>query len=350
MTDQPLNRMTPAQLRAFVAVCVVQRWGLLVTGPPGGGKSEIIAAGVADAGADSIVSHPVLSDPTEGKGFPWPAADKQSATFLPYGDLARALAATRPTAWVLDDLGQAADAVQASFMQPLQARRAGGRQLPDCVTFIAATNRRADRAAVKGLIEPMKSRFKTIVELVPDLDEWCAWALDNGICAEVVAFLRFRPELLSAFDPSADIVNSPIPRTWSHVSLLMSVELDPATRAAAICGAVGDAAGGEFLAFLSLWAELPNIDGITIDPDSAAIPAQPGTLYAVCTALGRRVTAGNFPRIARYAERLTDANHGEFAALLLRDCIRSEPAVCNTTAFVHLTTGPLQGLISGDAS
>ena len=350
MTDQPLNRMTPAQLRSFVATCIANHWALLVTGSPGIGKSDILAQGVADAGADSIVSHPVVSDPTDAKGLPWPAADHESATFLPFGDLARALAVTRPTAWVLDDLGQATDTVQASFMQPLLTHRAGGRQLPEDLVFLAATNRRVDRAAVKGMIEPVKSRFLSIIELVPDIDQWCAWALDHGICAEVVAFIRFRPELLDAFEPSADIVNSPIPRTWSHVSQLMSVELDPAIRAAAICGAVGDGAGSEFLAFLSLWAELPNIDQITIDPDSAAIPAQPGTLYAVCTALGRRVTAGNFPRIARYAERLTDANHGEFAALLLRDCIRSEPAVCNTTAFVHLTTGPLAGLISGDAS
>ena len=342
-------QLTPSQLRQFVAVCVVQQWALLVTGPPGGGKSEIITQGVADAGADSIVSHPVVSDPTDAKGLPWPAADHQSASFLPFGDLARALAVTRPTAWFLDDLGQATDAVQASFMQPLLTHHAGGRKLPDCLTFIAATNRRTDRAAVRGMLEPVKSRFVSIVELVPDVDEWCTWALSNGICAEVVAFMRFRPELLSAFEPSADMVNSPIPRTWSHVSKLMSVEMDPAIRAAAICGAVGDAAGGEFIAVLALWAELPNIDQITIDPDSAAIPAQPGTLYAVCTALGRRVTAANFPRIARYAERLTDASSGEFAALLLRDCIRSEPAVCNTQAFVQLTTGPLQGLISGDA-
>jgi len=152
MSDQPLNRMTPAQLREFVSVCVTQRLPLLVTGPPGGGKSDIIAQGVADAGADSIVSHPVLSDPTDAKGLPWPAADKESATFLPFGDLARALAVTRLTAWVLDDLGQAPDAVQASFMQPVLTGRAGGRQLPECLTFIAATNRRADRAAVRGLI------------------------------------------------------------------------------------------------------------------------------------------------------------------------------------------------------
>ena len=55
-------QLTPSQLRQFVAVCVVQQWALLVTGPPGGGKSDIIAQGVADAGADSIVSHPVVSD------------------------------------------------------------------------------------------------------------------------------------------------------------------------------------------------------------------------------------------------------------------------------------------------
>lgn len=119
---------------------------VLLTGAPGVGKSSIVEAAAKQNGFDLILSHPVVSDPTDAKGLPWPGKDGESATFLPFGDLAQALKATRPTVWFLDDLGQASPAVQASYMQLLLARRVNGHKLPDCVTFVAATNRRSDAA------------------------------------------------------------------------------------------------------------------------------------------------------------------------------------------------------------
>ena len=339
--------MTPTQLKALLTASIEARLPVLVTGAPGAGKSDIVAQAAAAAAADLLISHPVVSDPTDAKGLPWKKEGEDTATFLPFGDLAQALASTEPLVWFVDDLGQAAPAVQAAYMQLILARRVNGHALPDCVTFVAATNRRTDRAGVSGILEPVKSRFATIVELVPDLDQWCSWALDNGIAAEIVAFVRFRPELFNRFEPSADLSNCPLPRTWSHVSRLMDLDLEPDVLAPAICGAVGEGAGAEFVAFLRLWADLPNIDIILTDPAAAVIPSQPGTLYAVCTALSRRVTADNFGNIGAYAMRLVEAGNGEFAVLLVRDCEQKTPAICNTEAYVRLATGPLGKLITG---
>ena len=339
--------MTPQHLKALLAASIAARLPVLVTGAPGAGKSDIVAQAAAAAGADLLISHPVVSDPTDAKGLPWKKEGEDTATFLPFGDLAQALAARSPLVWFVDDLGQAAPAVQAAYMQLILARRVNGHRLPECVTFVAATNRRTDRAGVSGILEPVKSRFATIVELVPDLDQWCSWALDNGIAAEVVAFVRFRPELFNLFEPSADLSNCPLPRTWTHVSRLMSLDLEPDVLAPAICGAVGEGAGAEFVAFLRLWGDLPNIDLILRDPAAAAIPSQPGTLYAVCTALGRRVDVENFANVAAYALRLVEAGSGEFAVLLVRDCEQRAPAICNTEAYVRLATGPLGTLITG---
>lgn len=341
--------MRATQLSAFLAAAIKARLPILITGAPGVGKSDIVAQAAQAAGADLILSHPAVADPTDAKGLPWVADDKTHATFLPFGELARALAATAPTVWFLDDLGQAPAAVQASFMQLLLARRVNGHVLPDCVTFVAATNRRTDRAGVTGILEPVKSRFASIVELEPHIDDWSAWALAAGLPAEVVAFLRFRSDLLCGFQASADLTNSPLPRTWAHVARLLALGLPEPVQHAAVSGAVGDGAAVEFGAFLRLYRELPNIDGILADPDAAAIPTQPATLYAVVTALGMRTTQKAFPRIARYAERLTGAAHGEFAALLLRDAVRKDRSVMQTAAFVKLASGPLGELIAGAA-
>jgi hypothetical protein len=259
------------------------------------------------------------------KGLPWPKAGQDEATFLPFGELARALKATSPTVWFLDDLGQATPAVQASFMQLILARRVNGHVLPDCVTFIAATNRRTDRAGVSGILEPVKSRFASIVELAPDVDSWCNWAFTASIPSTLIAFLRFRPDLLSLFTPSADMSNSPMPRTWASLAKLEALALPQQVELAAMSGAVGDGPAAEYLAFRRMYQTLTSVDAILLDPKGCKLPTQPNELYATATALAAKSTDANLSRIGVYAQRLVDASRGEFAVLLMRDCIRRTP-------------------------
>lgn len=339
--------MNPKQLTQFLSRAIPARLPILITGAPGIGKSDIVSQAAEAAGADLILSHPAVADPTDAKGLPWPVPGQDHATFLPFGELARALKATQPTVWFLDDLGQASPAVQASFMQLLLARRVNGHVLPDCVTFVAATNRRTDRAGVSGILEPVKSRFASIVTLEPTIDDWCQWAFSNSVPVALIAFLRFRPDLLSAFAANADLVNSPSPRTWAHVARLESLSLPASIETAAFAGAVGEGAALEYLAFRKMMASLVSVDQILLDPDGSAIPSKPDQLYAVSVGVGSRATEKNLAAVARYATRLHDAKKGEFAALILRDAVRRDPKLKNTDAFVRLVCGPLGQLISG---
>jgi len=346
-------QLKPSQLANLLSKAIPANLPVLVTGAPGIGKSDVVAKAAEEAGAELILSHPVVSDPTDAKGLPWRVEDEDgndSATFLPFGELDRALKATKPTVWFLDDLGQASPAVQASFMQLLLARRVNGHKLPDCVTFVAATNRRTDRAGVSGILEPVKSRFASIVELTPDLDEWCQWALDAELPVELVAFLRFRPDLLCSFEASADLTNSPVPRTWANVAKLLQLGLDSDLEYAAIKGAVGEAAGTELIAFLRMFRELPNIDAILLDADSQPIPSQPNVLYATVTALGSRVSVETIGQVVRYAQRLVDEGHGEFAVVLMRDAMRREPSITETAEFTRFASGDLAVLLTGGAA
>ena len=43
----------------------------------------------------------------------------------------------------------------------------------------------------------MISRFAAVVELEPTINDWTAWAVNHGVPPELIAFLRFRPDLLS---------------------------------------------------------------------------------------------------------------------------------------------------------
>jgi hypothetical protein len=340
--------MRPRDVSTLLTSTINARLPVLLVGAPGVGKSDLVAQAAQASGADLIVSHPVVSDPTDAKGLPWVGKDGESATFLPFGDLSRALHAEQPTVWFLDDLGQATPAVQASYMQLLLARRVNGHALPECVTFVAATNRRTDRAGVSGILESVKSRFVSIVHVEANLDDWCNWALRTNQPAELVAFVRFRPELLHQFNPTADLVNSPCPRTWAAAGKIIALKLSPAIELAALQGAVGDGPAAEFVAFLQIYRELPSLDAILLDPDSAPLPSQPAALYAVATGLAARATEANFARVAKYAMRLNDAGRGEFAVLLLRDAVRRNAKLIHSPPFLQLLSSDIGKLISGE--
>jgi hypothetical protein len=339
--------MKPKDLAELLKRTIPHHLPILVTGAPGVGKSDIVAQACSATGADLILSHPAVSDPTDAKGLPWPIAGTNEATFLPFGELARALKATKLTVWFLDDLGQASPAVQASFMQLLLARRVNGHVLPDHVTFVSATNRRTDKAGVSGILEPVKSRFACIVELQPDVDDWCGWAFQNKIPSMLIAFLRFRSDLLSKFEATADLTNSPSPRTWAHVAQLEALNLAPHVEAAAFAGAVGEGPSAEYLAFRKMASALVTIDQILIDPDNSPIPGKPGELYAISVGLAAKSTEKNLGRVARYCERLMDGQRGDFAALVLRDAVRRTPSLTRTDAFIKLACSDLGKLISG---
>lgn len=340
-------QVTPAQLTTLLTAAIPKRLPVLITGAPGVGKSDIVAQAAELTNAELILSHPAVADPTDAKGLPWPKAGQDEATFLPFGELARALKATTPTVWFLDDLGQATPAVQASFMQLILARRVNGHVLPDYVTFVAATNRRADRAGVSGILEPVKSRFATIVELTPDLDSWSNWAIGAGIPSTLIAFLRYRPDHLSDFKPTADMSNSPMPRTWAHLSKLEALSLPQQVELAAMSGAVGEGPAAEYIAFRKMFHSLTSVDAILLDPQGCKLPSEPSELYATCTALASKVTPENVSRIITVATRLHDAGRGEFSALLMRDCMKRNPKIQTTDSFVRMACGPIGDLFTG---
>ena len=345
--------MNPRQLHTFLSAAIRAGLNVLTTGAPGIGKTDIIGQVCKVLDADLLLSHPSVEDPTVPAGLPWVAPGATTATFLPFGIMAKALAATKHTVWFLDDLGQASPAVQAAYMQLLLARRLNGHVLPDCVTIVAATNRRIDRAGVTGILEPVKSRFASIVELETNIDDWSQWAFGHNIPPILVAFLRFRRELLCNFQPTADLTNSPVPRTWAHLAKLEALGLPVDVESIAMAGAVGEGAATEYLAFRAMANSLVNLDEILMNPDSAPIPVKPDQLYATCIGLAGRANAKNFNRVITYGERLVtepDARgntHGEFAVLMVRSATDRDTPLKRTATFTKMASGPIGALYLG---
>lgn len=343
------NSIRPKQLEEVLSACVKAGMNVMITGAPGIGKTQITEKACAAAGASMVLMYASVSDPTDFSGLPFIVEGKgEHISFRALRTVAENSAACKRTVVFLDDFGQGTPATQAAAMQLLDKYRSD-----PSVSFVVATNRRQDRAGVSGVLEPVKSRFSTIVELQSTLEDWVEWALGAEIAPEVIAFMRFRPDLLHKFTPTQDLTNSPSPRTWTSVSNLLHLNLSSAVEIAAIAGAVGEGAAGEFVAFLREARTLPDLDSIIASPETAPIPDQPSTLYAVVSGLAIRATLENFAAIAKYASRMGKVNHGEFSVLLMRDACNKNRAIAGSTAFVELLNvdnGKLRNLICGQTS
>jgi hypothetical protein len=344
--------VTPSQLKALLVAYLPENLPVLITGAPGVGKSDIVSQAAHELGFDLVISHPVTEDPTDPKGLPFPSADGTSARFLPFGNLDMVLKATRPTVWFLDDLGQASSAVQAAYMQLLLARRVGEHVLPDCITFVAATNRRTDNAAVSGILDPVISRFATVVNVEPDIHSWSAWAVQSGMPYELLAFLRFREDLLYVPKKGRDIVNSPSPRAWGFLGKKMPF-IPQGLELIEYAGSVGQGAATELQGFLEVFKEIASLEEILLNPQGARLPdrTKPATLNAVVAMLAARVDANNIDRMMVYVNRLIAAGFREFVGFFIVDAIKRNPDLQHTPSFIRESSfGELGKVINGDAA
>ena len=321
--------MTPTQLASHLTASLPKKRKTLIKGKPGVGKSDIVEQAARTVGAELLISHPAVSDPTDYKGMPAITNNGTEAHFLPFGDLDALIKADKLTICFLDDIGQAPHGVQAALMQLILARRVNGHAISDDVVFVGATNDSSHRAGVNSILEPVKSRWDTILELEPDVDAWCKWALGPGAMPpEIVGFIRFRPELLCKFEPTRELTNSPSPRTVAAVGRWVA---DGVTDLEVLAGAAGQGFAAEFLGFLKIYRALPSIDQILLDPLAAPVPKDPAALYAVTAALVRRFTAQNAGRVFTYAARLPK----EFEVCLVRDAQRQNQELVNTREFTE---------------
>lgn len=321
--------MKPSQLSELLSKTIQARLPVLIKGAPGIGKTDIVTQACNTIGADLIVSHPVVDEPIDYKGLPFVRDDH--AEFLPFGALRRIIEAQRPTVYFLDDLGQAPPSVQAAAMQLLLARRINGHRVSEQVTFIAATNRKQDKAAVSGILEPVKSRFVTIVELEPDVDDWVQWAVSNNMPAELIAFIRFRPNLLFDFAPSVDITNSPCPRTVHHIGRMLELGLCTGIEFEAFAGAAGEGFAAEFLGFLQIYRELCDTRLILVNPEEAEVVTNPATMCAIIGSLARLAAPESMDAMVCYANRLPD----EYSVLLITQAQQYCPDIVNTRAYAR---------------
>jgi hypothetical protein len=332
--------MRPRELSIAIAHALEHKFPVLVEGSPGIGKSAIIEQCCKKAGADIVITHPVVSDPTDYKGLPFPTKKTLSngsiidaATFLPYGDLMKCIDANKPTVYFIDDLGQSPASVQAAIMQLVLARRINGHKVSDNVVFMAATNGRGDRAAVQGILEPVKSRF-VILDLKPNIDDWVDWAVNTGnMPPMLIAFIEWRrtegKNMLFDFNPTSDIVNSPSPRTVAMVGDIINSGCPQSVLHDMIKGAAGEAFAVEYIGFTRVSDALPNIEEICRSPLKASLPEEASLRYAVIASLSSVVSKKKIGEVYTYVKRMDK----EYVLLFMRMASRINQSIEETETY-----------------
>jgi MoxR-like ATPase len=191
----------------------------------------------------------------------------------------------------LDEITSATPSVSAAAYQLILDRRLGEYEIPAGWAIFAAGNRQGDRGVTYTMPAPLANRFSHF-EFEVNLDDWVAWAYQHGVDERVIAFVRFRPELLFEFDPAHNPMAFPSPRSWEFASrALQKFEHNHDIRLGTLQACVGPAAGIELNAFINNLDQLPDIDAI-VRGESVAAPKEIDLQYAVASSLvGRAIKA-----------------------------------------------------------
>lgn len=262
---------------------------VMLWGPPGVGKSQMVAQVANRHGIPMIDLRLSQMEPTDLRGIPF-RVNNQVEWAIP-SMLPNAERHGSSGILFLDEITSAAPTVSASAYQLILDRRLGEYTVPSGWAIFAAGNRQGDRGVTFSMPAPLANRFSHF-EVDTHLDDWVTWAYANGLDERVIAFIRFRPDLLFEFDATRNTVAFPSPRSWEFVHrALQKFSEQPELLLGALQACVGPAAGVELKAFVDNLENLPDIDAI-INGETAPVPADIDLQFAVvCALVGRAVRA-----------------------------------------------------------
>lgn len=322
--------LTPAigthQLYQQLQVLINRDTPVFIHGSPGIGKSYIVNEIAAQNSLDLIDVRLSQLDAVDLRGIPTIKNEQTKwmpPVFLPDDPDSSGIL-------FLDELNSAPLSVQAAIYQLVLDRRIGEYFLPKGYRIICAGNRIDDKGIVFKLPSPLINRMVHIV-LEANYEDFKNWAIHNAIHPFVIGFLGFRPDLLSTQTPAATETNPAFctPRSWTMLSNILQGEKEIAKIQPIIYGAVGYAAGVEFLSFVEIYKRLPDVDAILAGEDQTLLD-DPGSLYALSAALIERYQ-GSHQAVHLFAySRLLPV---EFGVMLIKDLIVKDESISELPEF-----------------
>ena len=280
--------VTATGARRAIQKCFAKKRPLFLWGPPGIGKSEVVADITESMGGLMIDLRLGQMDPTDIRGIPYYNKELNKMDWAPPIDLPdEELASQYPVVVLfMDEMNSSAPAVQAAAYQLVLNRRIGKYHLPKNVVMIAAGNRESDKGVTYRMPTPLANRFVHI-EMKPDFPVWQEWAVQNQIHKDVVGYLSFAKNDLYDFDAKSSSRAFATPRSWVFVSeLLEDEDLDDVSATDLIAGTIGEGLAIKFMAHRKISGKLPKpedvLSGKVTDLEIKEVSAMYSLVISMC--------------------------------------------------------------------
>jgi hypothetical protein len=302
-----------------------------IEGPPGVGKSEMVAQVAKESGIGFIDVRLGQMDPVDLRGLPTVLTTDDDTTLTSWA---------RPDFWpleerdgpkgimLLDELGDCGKAMQSAAYQVILNHCAGPHRIPKGWYIAAAGNNQKHKAGAQPMSSALANRFAHL-EIEADWDCFREYGNKVGLNPLIIGFTKFRPNMLHNME-GASLKAFPTPRSWFRASLVCDAPGD--IRMGLVAGCVGEGAAGEFEAFLKT-IDLPDFEEIVANPKKTRIPDNPSHKYALASMLAQHVDKGTLGAVIQYCSRPDFGRDFEICTIL--DAVKRDNDITDCKAFTE---------------
>ena len=233
-----------------------------------------------------------------------------------------------------DEYAQAHSSVQAIVGQLIYEKRLGEYVLPKGWKIVCAGNRSSDRAGSNKLPSHVIGRT-SLINFESDTNDFLTWAIQNNIQNDVLGFIQYQPVWLNVFD-SKVVTPQPSPRSWVRLSDTLKTEPPLELWQMIAETDVGETGAIEFLSFVSLKNDVPNLDDI-VNGEDVEVVDNIGLMYATVVALATvlkeadsKVIGGYFDNALAYIKKFPTP---EYAIFFVRSIINIRSELIETSTY-----------------
>ena len=231
----------------------------------------------------------------------------------------------------LDEITSASPPVFGIAYQLINERRIGEHVLKPNVRLTAMGNLSSDKGIVNRLPMPLLNRT-TQFEIVVAVDDWCHWAIGEGIPPLFIAFMKFRPNLLCTYDPAKSEEVVATPRTWEKAATAFRATMSDKLKRAIMQGLLGEGPALELWGFKEIWSKVVPIKRIMENPDTAPLPTEASMQYATSVSVSGAMSQKTAGPLYQYLKRF---DKPEFAILAWQLATKRDPKVMQTPEFLE---------------
>lgn len=310
----PAYQITADQIADVAPVFFNSRRVPLFVGPPGIAKTAFVRE-AAKALATKLGQHVAVRElhlasmsEVDVRGYLVPNGDRavftkpefwSSVENAPYGIL------------FLDEFPQATHEVQKAVAPLILEGRVGEYVLPPGWVVMLAGNGIDDQAGANTLLSHIVNRITIVNVKAPDVDVWASWATQAQLPFELIAFAKYRPDVVFSGEvPAAADTPYCTPRSLHALGDLANsypggirAMVDEKLGMALMNGAIGPGPASEVSALVRTAINLPSYDEVVRAPETTVVPTKPDAAYAMIMLMAVRAKLEDAENVMAYLQR-----------------------------------------------